>query len=133
MNLGVEADSKDWFCWLPRAIFLVLVIAPFLEVVFYNTFVLELGPKYWDLSIIPKIVAYGTITIIAWIFPISGGIVALVAIPLLFIITIINTFESGLSSFDWKFLYLEIILLLLGGILAVIWGIRRRRRQSAKK
>lgn len=134
-NSDSVAGRLKWFRWLPRTVFITAVLAPILEVPFFYLVVMELGPKYWGFSSfrLGVIIFYLIIAAIAWVLPIAGGIVAIIATPVWIAFNVLLTGAAGLSQFGEKFLTLESFLLVLGGILSIIWGVLQRRRKGVQQ
>ncbi len=117
------SSGHRWFRWLPRIIFLTAVFTP----IFF-----ELGAKFPNLDYVARV--YGVpilfiITIIAWIAPISGGALAIIAVPVLFWLQLMysSAAHAPAPSSYLLLLFFECFLLVTGGILSIIWGVQRRR------
>jgi len=116
--LDTETGRRGWFKWPPRFLLLMAAIMPIL-LVFWGLLQKE-EFIFYIASTIPLLV----IVIIEWVEPIIGGITAIVMGPSVLLLLVL--FSGYTTTGDFFFL-LECVLLLIGGILSIIWGVQRRR------
>ena len=123
-----------WFVWLPR-IFLVLA-----TIMLVIPLILA---KNWDYGGGSRVLALLFIAfsllgvIIAWRFPLIGGIVLTVWVPIgsYFVITdYLNNRSDRLGPLIWwtlfqRYLSIAGIILIIGGILSIIWGVYSAKRR----
>jgi hypothetical protein len=128
-KLEVRAGLPIWFRWIPMGFLLASGLLPISYIVIL---IIYGGLEFyiWELFLfIPLLIA-----LFAWKMPIAGGMTAVVVIHL-------GVFLSGLISF-WMtnydslfegvlaallFLLPEYLLMFVGGILSIIWGVRQWR------
>jgi hypothetical protein len=122
-----SSDKRSWFRSLPRGFLLIAALIPLLEAI------TRYYPDLWKyLDIYSYIFDTSTlliITVIAWIAPIAGGVLAILAVADDIFLFLMDFKPPSVlwDSIMW-------LLLAVGGILSIIWGVRqwRWKRNQAK-
>ena len=129
-----------WLCWISRTSLLAAGLIPLVYFFYFHIFDLKWEPTDWDWSI-NLLVILGLLLasqIFTWKYPIAGGILSLCAVFLwliweyAFILFATPTRYDYYSYFRRSLILEEWFLLLLGGILSIIWGKKRKGLQQAK-
>lgn len=121
--ISESCDGKrNWFRWLPRGFMLIAAFTP----IFYA---LSVGyPAINETLGIYAVPILFIVAIIAWVTPIIGGAVAIALIPFWMIGPIFfGALAHQPGILVGVFFFFECAMLLLGGILSIIWGVRQRR------
>jgi len=117
-NLGF-----GWFRWLPVSLLILGIIYPiaeFIHIVFY-----QYGSPNLLLWVILSLLllALIIITSLVWLKPVLGGILAILSIPVGLYIAAVMLIGI---PFEIRPFIIESVIVGAGGILAIVWGIRRR-------
>jgi hypothetical protein len=109
----------SWFRWLPRGFLLIVAFMPLLvEGAWWYP-----GSKIlWVVGDIYDISSLLMIAVIAWVAPIVGGIIAIGTVA-----TMIFSYLMDFIPPSQFWASIEWLLLVIGGILSIIWGVMRWR------
>ena len=124
-------SKYNWLRWLPRALLLAATVSRAVYVVFYYLAIKLLGPKYWEWDSWGFSIPILSVTIIAWYFPIIGGILALVWIPVGWVFTALMSLLNH-SNISDPALMIESVFLSIGGVLSILYGIQRRKKRDGE-
>jgi hypothetical protein len=111
---GISTTSCSrcsWFRWLPRGFLLVATFIPLEGLARWF-------PPYTLAGIAGEISYLLTIAVIAWVAPIVGGILAILAVAVMIFAFLMDFIPASVlwASIEW-------LLLAIGGILSIIWGV----------
>jgi hypothetical protein len=128
----VITGRLNWSRWLSRAFLLsvlILALARHLKIHWLMHWHFNLSWFVVDIILqgLPLVII---IIIIAWLQPISGGVIALLASPLL-VFWVVEEFHA-LDVVSWYFLFYigECVLLFIGGIFSIAWGLSARNMEQ---
>lgn len=127
----LEARNQKWpyLQWVARGILILAVIWPlFFFKVFYDLAALQFSPNEWwhIIETILLIVPLG-IVILAWLKPIPGGILSTIIAPASFLWALSLVIAKGFdNSYIWP-AGIQSILLITGGIAAIVAEQQKRR------
>jgi hypothetical protein len=131
-NVDISAGRIFWYRWVPPAILLFGAWLPAGYMIFFYTVMQELSPKYWDFGQLMVSIFLSIIAVVARFFPFTGGIFAILVIP---VIILGYALMAGLSGILSLVVNLFIIFFGIGGISSIVCGIYewlRRRRKSGQ-
>jgi hypothetical protein len=127
-NYSAKPIKYRWLKWLLRILlFLACFLPYFIKVISYVINYKFTEYILFDVPLSFSIPFIIIIFIIAWFYPFLGGILSIIAIPIVFFIHIYFIAWQMNNSGPDPLIFLELALLLIGGIFLIIWGLKRRK------
>jgi hypothetical protein len=130
-KLEIDVVRNTWFRWLSRGFLLVAAFLP-IFVALWPSYP-NIHYDYTDIFIaviMSALPILAIIVLIAWLAPVVGGGLAIIAVPLWLYMQLYERVATHDPEPEpmwvWLFLSSEVLLLLAGGILSIIWGVRKR-------
>ena len=127
--------KMNWLRWISRVSLLAAGLLPIIYYVYFFMFDLQWELKDWDWSIAFLIFfcLLLAIPIFTWKYPVAGGVISLFAVFVWLILEYAYMlFKESPTWFDYYYHFHRTLileewsLLLIGGILSIIWGRRRK-------
>ncbi|MDD5191079.1 MAG: hypothetical protein PHE50_08580 [Dehalococcoidales bacterium] len=122
--------KHDGLKWVARVVISLGPLIPLLYIMFYFLVIKQLGPRYWSYLEFSFYIFLFVITTISWFAPVFGGITTVIVALFRAAYVSIGTAwaTSGSGPLLDSLTVFDSLLLVVGGILSIIWGVRHRKR-----